>query len=91
MIVWITPNYVNFLKRWKYQTTLPISRETCIRVKKQQLEQDMEQLTGSKLGKENIGSPIVTWVVTQGILSPCFCLFKLYPEYIMQNAEWDES
>ena len=62
-----------------------------MQVKKQQLERDMEQLTSSKLGKENIESPIVTWVVTQGILSPCFCLFKLYPEYIMRNAERDES
>ena len=31
---------------------LPASWETCMRVKKQQLECNMEQLTGSKLGKE---------------------------------------
>ena len=31
-----------FLKRWEYQTTLPASWETCIQVKKQQLELDME-------------------------------------------------
>ena len=43
-----------FLRRWKYQTTLPISWETCMQVKKQQLELDMEQWTGSKLGKEFI-------------------------------------
>ena len=36
----------------KYQTTLPASWEICMQVKKQQLEPDMEQLTGSKLGKE---------------------------------------
>ena len=36
------------LKRWEYQTTLPISWETCMQVKKQQLELDMEQQTGSK-------------------------------------------
>ena len=41
-----------FLKRWEYQTTLAGSWETCVRIKKQQLELDMEQLTGSKLGKE---------------------------------------
>ena len=34
------------------QTTLPVSWETCMHVKKQQLEEDMEQLTGSKFGKE---------------------------------------
>ena len=31
---------------------LPVPWETYIQVKKQQLEPDMEQLTGSKLGKE---------------------------------------
>ena len=43
-----------FLKRWEYQTTLPASWETCIQVKKQRLEQDTEQWTGSKFGKEYI-------------------------------------
>ena len=42
------------LKRWEYQTTWPASWEICIHVKKQQLELDMEQQTGSKLGKEYI-------------------------------------
>ena len=36
----------------EYQTTLPVSGETCMWVKKQHLESDMEQWTGSKLGKE---------------------------------------
>ena len=49
---------MNHNKRWKilkemtYQTTLPVSWETCMQVKKQQLEPDMEQRTGSKLGQE---------------------------------------
>ena len=43
-----------FLKRWKYQTTLPASWEICMQVKKQHLELDMEQRTGSELGKEYI-------------------------------------
>ena len=42
------------LKRWEYQTTLPASWELCMQVKKQQLEVDMEQQTGSKLGKEYV-------------------------------------
>ena len=51
-----------------------------MQVKKQQLELDMEQQTGSKLGKgECQGS----------ILSPC--LFNLYAEYIMRNAGLDEA
>ena len=52
--VWITTNCGKFLKRWKYQTTLPVSWETCMQVKKQQLELDMEQQAGSKLRKEYI-------------------------------------
>ena len=44
---------LKFLKRWEYQTTLPSSWETCMQVKKQQLELYMEQ-TGSKLGKEYV-------------------------------------
>ena len=43
-----------FLKRREYQTTLPASWGTCMQVKKQQLELNMEQQTGSKSGKEYI-------------------------------------
>ena len=50
-----------------------------MKVKKQQLESDMEQQTGVQIGKG----------VHQGcILSPC--VLNLYAEYIMQNAELDE-
>ena len=52
--VWITTNGRKFFKRWEYQTTLTASWEICIQVKKQQLEPDMEQWTGSKLGKEYV-------------------------------------
>ena len=38
----------------EYQATWPASWEICMQVKKQQLELDMEQQTGSKLGKEYI-------------------------------------
>ena len=37
-----------FLKRWEYQTIWPASWKTCMQVRKQQLELDMEQQTGSK-------------------------------------------
>ena len=43
-----------FFKRWDYQTTWPASWETCMQVRKQQLELDMEQQTGSKLEKEYV-------------------------------------
>ena len=35
-------------------TTWPASWETCMQVKKQQLELDMEQWTASKLGKASV-------------------------------------
>ena len=44
LTVWITTNCGKFCKRWEYQTTW----ETCMQVRKQQLEWDMEQQTGSK-------------------------------------------
>ena len=54
-----------------------------MQVKKQQLEPNMEQWTGSKLGMEYKE-------VRQGcILS--LCLFNLASEYIMQNARLDEA
>ena len=37
-----------FFKKWEYQTTWPASWEICLQVRKQQLELDMEQQTGSK-------------------------------------------
>ena len=50
-----------------------------MQVKKQWLEPDMKQQTGSKLGKEYI----------KAVLLPC--LFNLYAEYIMRNAGLDEA
>ena len=51
-----------------------------MQVRKKQLELDMEQQTGSKLGKEYIKA---------NILSPC--LFNLYAEYIVRNAGLEEA
>ena len=45
-----------------------------MQVKKQQLELDMEQQIGSKLGKEYVKAALSS------------CLFNLYAEYIMRNA-----
>ena len=86
LTVWITTNYGKFLKRWEYQIlpasccSVTWSWETCIQVKKQQLELDMEQLTGSKLVKEYDKTvychPVYlismqTWSVTQS--RPTLC------------------
>ena len=48
LTVWITINCGKFWRRWEYQTTWPASWEICMQVRKQQLELDMEQQTGSK-------------------------------------------
>ena len=78
-LLWITINCGKFWKRWEYQTTWLASWEICMQIKKQQLELDMEQQTGS-----------IRKGVCQGcILSPC--LFNLYAEYIMKNARLDEA
>ena len=84
LTVWITINCRKFLKRWEYQTTWPASCEICVQVKKQQLETDMEQWTGSKLAKVyvkavNCHSAYLTLI------------FILYAEYITQNARLDEA
>ena len=48
LTVWITINCRKFWKRWEYQTTWSASWEICMQVRKQQLELDMAQQTGSK-------------------------------------------
>ena len=53
-----------------------------MRDKKQQLELDMEQQTGSKLGKEPVYYTSSLYTVT---------LLNLYAEYMMQNARLDDS
>ena len=78
---------VDHNKLWKTLQDLRITDhlscflwETCIQVKTQQLELDMEQQIGSKLGKE---------YVMAVLLSPC--LFNLYAEYTMWNARLYEA
>ena len=72
--------FSKFLKRWEYQTILPASWETsCMWVKKQQLEPDMEKQTGSNRERSMLRLYIVT------------CFFNLYAEYIMWNARLDEA
>ena len=54
LTVWITTNCGTFWKRWENQATWLASWEICMQVKKQQLDLDMEQQTGSKSGKEYV-------------------------------------
>ena len=43
LTVWITTNCGKFFKEMGYQTVLPAFWKTCMQVRKQQLELDMEQ------------------------------------------------
>ena len=80
LTVWITTNCGKFFKRWEYQTTFPVPQETCMQDKKQQLEPDMEQQTGSKLEKEYLKAVY------------CHSVYLTYnAEYIIQNARLDDS
>ena len=72
-------NCGKLLERQEYQTILPVSSETCMWVKKQQLEPCMEQLIGSKSRKDS----------AKGCLLSA-CLINLYAENIMRNARLDE-
>ena len=64
-----------------------------MQVKKQQLEPNMEQWTGSKLGKKYVNAvhchPAYLEICQGCTLSPC--LFNLYAEYIMRNAGVDNA
>ena len=80
LTVWITADCGEFFERWQYQTNSPASWEICMQFKKQQLELDMEQQTGSKSAKEYVKAVY---------LLPC--LFNLYAEYIIRNAGLDEA
>ena len=48
LTMWTTTNSRKFLKRWEYQSTWPASWEIYMQVKKQQLEMDIGQSTGSR-------------------------------------------
>ena len=52
--VWVPTNCGKFFKKWECQTIWTASGENCMQDKKQQLQLDLEQQTGSKLGKEYI-------------------------------------
>ena len=54
VFVWITVSCRKFWKRWEYQTTWPVSWEICLQARKQWLELDVEQQSGSKQVKEYI-------------------------------------
>ena len=58
---------------------LPASWETCMQVKKKQLELEIGTMDWFKIGKGTCQGCILS-----------ACLFNFYAEYIMQNAGLDE-
>ena len=69
-----------FFKRWEYQMILSASWEICMQVKKHTTKTGHETMDGFQMGKG----------VCQGcIMLPC--LFNLYAEHIIWNAELDET
>ena len=56
-------NCEKFLKRWEYQTILPVSWEICMQVKKQHLEPDIEQQTSSNWQRSTSRLYIVTLLI----------------------------
>ena len=63
--VWITTNGGKFLKRWKYQTTLPASWENYMQVKKQQLKAFSASIE------------IIIWFLSFNLLMWCITLIDL--------------
>ena len=53
LTVWITTNWEKFLKRWEHQTTLHVSGETCMQVKKPRVRTGYGNMDCFKLGKED--------------------------------------
>ena len=70
-----------FWKRLDYHTTWPVSWESCMQVRKKLLELDMEQQTGSKLGKEYV----------KAVYCHPACLNYMQSKYIMRYAGMDEA
>ena len=63
LTVWTTINCGKFWKTGEYQTTWPASWETCMQVRRQQLEVDMEQQTGSNRKRSTSRLYIVTLLI----------------------------
>ena len=97
LTVWITT--AKLLKRWEYQTNLPVSWETCMWVKKQQLEPDRKQGTGSKLGKEYLKTvysypAYLTYMQSTSCKMSGWMNYKLesrFPREIINNLRYADS
>ena len=92
----VTTNCGRFLKRWEYQTTLRASWETYMQDKKQPLELDMEQWTGSKLGKECIKAiycqcAYLTYMQSTSCLMPGWMNLKLESRLLGEGSKISDT
>ena len=80
--MWNKKEKIDPLKRWKYQTTLPASWETCM--------QGQEATVRTRSNSWKNGLVQNRERSTTGCIL-LFCLIKFYAEYIMWNARLDET
>ena len=78
-------------KRWEYQTTLSNSWEICMQVKKKQLEMDMEQQTGAKLGKKNVKAVYCHPVYFTYIQNTSWETLGLMKHKLESSTSWNQS
>ena len=82
LTLWITTNYWKFLKWWECQTTLPVSWEKCMWVKKKWLETYIELNDSFKIGKG----------VQEGcVVSPCLCKMAAWMNHKLQSRLLEET
>ena len=70
LTAWVTIKCRKFFKRWEFQATWPASCETCMQVKRQQLEPDMKQWS-------------IWFKIGKGVCQDCIlstCLFNLFAD-----------
>ena len=82
LTVWITTNYGKFLKRWVYQATLPVSWETGVQVKKQELSRS--NWTWNDRLVQNLAKEYVKAVY-------CHSAYLTHMQSIMWNAGLNEA
>ena len=81
--VWII-NCGKFWKTWEYQTTWPASWEICMQVRRQQVELDMGQWTGSKLGTSTSSRVYIVTLLYLTYMQSTSCIM---PGWIQHKLE----
>ena len=85
---------VDHNKPWKFlkeinQTTLPASWETCMQVKKQQLELDMKQQTDSKLGNKYVKA-VYCYPAYLTYMQSTSCKMPGWMKHMLESRLWEK-